>query len=555
MNDRVRRICVLPIISGLFFSSSVFAFEAVYNAGNNSVEITGENNFDEVAVAIMPYEYTVESLSDDIINSSGDILFKITEAGGKYADTILLSDNMKEGKYRVTELIDGNGKNSVFIRMEADIINGIVAAANSGEKQKFTEKTKQAFGNLSLGLSGELISQLANKLYLLKPNEGYTVENFCKSLTALEGLMSFRSGLLSFENYMEEYAANIDNVTAEEYNNLTTEQKAEIESCAAGIDFSKGSIQDNISEIIFTGKMHSAQNFGNLKSVVEEYRKNNQMTLDIYDSLKEEYQKNNVFIKLFDIKKQITNAENAAKFIEDFAREEKNKADKNQKPSSGPVSGSTGGGGGSSGGGGSVSGTVSGNTQGDVNAGKNNDEKITDLFSDISGHWGEEYIKRMNELGIVNGFEDKTFRPDNGVTRAEFIKMLVSVIDIPSGEKCSFDDVSESDWYFSYVSDAVTAGIVSGISLDRFAPNDGLTRQDAAVMVYRSISDALTASVRNIKYADENEISDYAIDAVKALSEAGIVKGSDGRYNPEDGITRAEAAVLLLRVHDIMREA
>ena len=170
MNDRVRRICVLPIISGLFFSSSVFAFEAVYNAGNNSVEITGENNFDEVAVAVMPYEYTVESLSDDIINSSGDILFKITEAGGKYADTILLSDNMKEGKYRVTELIDGNGKNSVFIRMEADIINGIVAAANSGEKQKFTEKTKQAFGNLSLGLSGELISQLANKLYLLKLN-------------------------------------------------------------------------------------------------------------------------------------------------------------------------------------------------------------------------------------------------------------------------------------------------------------------------------------------------------------------------------------------------
>jgi len=541
MNDRVKKMCALLTVSGIFLSSSALAFEAVYYPQNDSVKVIGENNADSVAVVVMPYEYTVDELAEKMVNSIPDVIFKSVPAGGKYEDEILLSDVMNEGKYRISENIGGKVKDSVFIRMKSDKVQALIEAIDGKDKSAFLTAVNQFIANLSLDLSESAVSEIAEKLYTLNLKSGYTTESFYKNLVASEGLFSFKYSKISLEDYFEEYAACLDDDLIEQYNNFAGLQKDEAENCASGINFLKGSISDTLSEILFIAKVHSATNFTQLRTSVEQYRDKNSMSLPGYDSLNKDYMKNNVFINLFDDRKKINNAEDIASRIETLAGTEKNNA--NKSPSS------AGGGGGSSGGNSSgfSSNTVTPNA---VTPNENNNNK-TEVFSDISTHWAKADIEKMNGLGIINGFEDKTFRPDNKVTRAEFVKMLVNVLNIPGGGDCSFDDVSDSDWFKQSVADAVNAGIVSGVTATQFAPYNELTRQDAAVMVYRSIKEKLTENAQDINYNDENSISDYALGAIKALSTAGIVNGSNGSFNPKNGITRAEAVTLLLRVYGI----
>ena len=120
MNNGVKKICALLTVSGMFLSSSALAFEAVYYPQNDSVKVNGENNADMVAVIVMPYEYTVDELAVEMVNSMPDVIFKSVPAGGKYEDEILLSDVMNEGKYRISENIGEKVKDSVFIRMKSD---------------------------------------------------------------------------------------------------------------------------------------------------------------------------------------------------------------------------------------------------------------------------------------------------------------------------------------------------------------------------------------------------------------------------------------------------
>ncbi len=535
MNNGVKKICALLTVSGMICSSSAFAFEAMYYPENDSVKVNGENKADTVAVVVMPYNYTVDELTEELVNSMSDVIFKSIPTGGKYEDEILLSDSMADGKYRISENIGGNTKDSVFIRMNGDKTEELIEAVNGADKYAFLMAVKQFITNLSLDLSESAVSEIAEKLYTLNPKSGYTTESFYKNLVAAEGLFSFKYSKISLEDYFEEYAVCLDADLIEAYNSFTESQKNEAENCASGIDFLKGSISDTLSEVLFIAKVHSATNFTQLRTSVEKYREKNSMSLPKYDSLNQDYLKNNVFINLFDDRNKINNAEDIASCIETLAGTEKNNA--NKLPSS------------TGGGGGSMSGSSMSFSPNTVTPNENNNKEV---FNDISTHWAKADIEKMNGLGIINGFEDKTFRPDNKVTRAEFVKMLVNVLNIPSGGDCSFDDISDSDWFKQCVVDAVNAGIVSGVTATQFAPYNELTRQDAAVMVYRSIKEKLTDNAQDINYNDENSISDYALGAIKALSTAGIVNGSDGNFNPKNGITRAEAVTLLLRVYGIV---
>lgn len=112
---------------------------------------------------------------------------------------------------------------------------------------------------------------------------------------------------------------------------------------------------------------------------------------------------------------------------------------------------------------------------------------ITNLpFSDVEGHWAKEAILMMSSLGIVNGYTDGTFRPENLITRAEFATMMARFEDITHVKaKAYFSDVDESHWAFKTISFAKVMGWISGYADGTFKPNHPITRAEAVTIVNR----------------------------------------------------------------------
>jgi len=168
-------------------------------------------------------------------------------------------------------------------------------------------------------------------------------------------------------------------------------------------------------------------------------------------------------------------------------------------------------------------------------------------FSDVpDGHWCEESVKNLYNLGIINGATQEKFMPDNSVTRAEFAKMVVCAF-LSNGQTvkaADFKDVNENDWFYEYVNSAAQSGIIKGNSEGAFMPHSKITRQDMAVILCRALEKKnINLIAGEVVFSDESEISEYAKPAVVKLASSGILKGmSDGSFAPIGVLTRAQAA-------------
>lgn len=172
-------------------------------------------------------------------------------------------------------------------------------------------------------------------------------------------------------------------------------------------------------------------------------------------------------------------------------------------------------------------------------------EKIyfTDLSSD---HWAYENIMSLVDANVVSGYSDNSFKPDNAVTREEFVKMLLLATDnYKKGFNSNFGDVPKDSWYYTYVSCAYDKGIVQGTGEQYFGSGVKISRQDAAVMICRALGIESTA-IDESAFPDFAQISVYAQSAVYTLYERGIVSGDGkGFFNPKNNITRAEVSKIL----------
>ena len=110
-----------------------------------------------------------------------------------------------------------------------------------------------------------------------------------------------------------------------------------------------------------------------------------------------------------------------------------------------------------------------------------------------------------------------------------------------------FSDVKKNDWYFPYVSALGKAGIINGISDDYFGASENITREDICVIIARYMN--LAENGAEGSFTDFNDISDYAVSAVKAMSEKGYINGyEDGTFRPKNPATRAETAKILYSI-------
>ena len=205
-------------------------------------------------------------------------------------------------------------------------------------------------------------------------------------------------------------------------------------------------------------------------------------------------------------------------------------------------------GGGTGGGGGYQSGTTSqggmvpiGSATGTNIPAKNNN------FSDIDGvEWAKEAIDYLFEKNIIKGTGNGKFRPQNNITREQFAVILVNASGYElADEDSDFEDVLKDSYYAQHVATAKKIGVVNGISDNKFGVGENITRQDLCVMVYRAWFSGMNDESSTV-FFDEEDISDYAKDAVSYLSSLGIVKGfEDGSFKPNQPCTRAQAAKIV----------
>ncbi|WP_187274273.1 S-layer homology domain-containing protein [Paenibacillus sp. N3.4] len=180
-------------------------------------------------------------------------------------------------------------------------------------------------------------------------------------------------------------------------------------------------------------------------------------------------------------------------------------------------------------------------------------------FSDVVDipSWAQQAIADLVKKGIINGKGTNTFEPGSTVTRAEFLKMIVTAFGFTgSADALTFSDVSADAWFKSFVDIATSNGLVDGIGNNQFGPNYSISRQDLSVMIYNALKKqkiTLPAADASPAFTDDDAIADYAKEAVHGLKSLGAVNGrSEGEFDPKATATRAEAAVIIKRVLDFM---
>ncbi|MDP4152386.1 MAG: lamin tail domain-containing protein [Bacillota bacterium] len=204
-------------------------------------------------------------------------------------------------------------------------------------------------------------------------------------------------------------------------------------------------------------------------------------------------------------------------------------------------------GGGSSG---DTGGADTGTGNGTGSGGDNNQsptDKPNAEFTDVSGHWAETAIGYMSSKGIIKGYADGTFKPNDNVKRGDFILMLMRAFPSNTASTDSFADVPSDSYYYEAITQAKALGIATGYDGNKFDPNAEITREDMFVLYARALEKLGTIDKTKVSgsFADKDKIASYAVEAIDLLNGNGIISGSDNSIDPTGAATRAQVAQML----------
>jgi hypothetical protein len=170
-------------------------------------------------------------------------------------------------------------------------------------------------------------------------------------------------------------------------------------------------------------------------------------------------------------------------------------------------------------------------------------------FRDTENHWAKDPIERLVQHNIITGFPDGTFKPEQTVTREEFIKLLVQAkrYQLANGYS-TFKDVPQGRWSEPYISAAIKNGIIDPKAYGSyFAPAQAISREEMAVYIARALNLAPDTNV--LTFTDNNKIQQKNRGLVGAVVKAKIINGyPDRTFRPNGSLTRAEAAQVLNQV-------
>lgn len=173
-------------------------------------------------------------------------------------------------------------------------------------------------------------------------------------------------------------------------------------------------------------------------------------------------------------------------------------------------------------------------------------------FNDVSANdWFASAVDYVTGKGMMNGTADNTFSPKANTTRGMVVTVLYRLENQPSTSVASFTDVASGAYYANAVAWANANGIVSGYGSGKFGPNDKVTREQLAAILYRYAQykkyDVSGANSLD-GYTDAQSVSSYAVPALQWANAAGVVTGKSGsKLDPKGNATRAEVAAMLMR--------
>lgn len=169
-------------------------------------------------------------------------------------------------------------------------------------------------------------------------------------------------------------------------------------------------------------------------------------------------------------------------------------------------------------------------------------------YTDTEGHWASDVIDELSNKKIINGYSDGTFKPDNSVTRAEFIAIVNRMLGLTTESSKYIPDISRHDWFYSDIRKAVEAGILKGNEEGYVRPNDTITREEAVVILARAFK-VTQAPGTGIKFEDRSEVSNWARESVYTFVKYGYINGYYGNLiKPKENVKRAEVLTIIKRI-------
>ncbi len=531
-------------------ASEVLDASAVYSVESNELVISGRGN-GMLIITVMEEDMKFEDMSDGNLPA----ILRQVEANGTYKTELQMPDGASAGKYYAVVSSDSGEKSASFIYYTKAMADGAAQLLSCAtDKDDFKNILSANMKSLGIDRDDERLwknfDEIADMLYSSDFNDGISfarLYNTAYAYSALGGadddeviyiISKFEDYLgLDFNEYFYE-DKNIDDKTGDALLSMIAQENFSDKFSEKAEEY----FPKKLNELKVLSVVRNASSWAVIKkALTEDYAElfENVFGSSTYKSLNN---KTAVFEKM------MTKTYNSFEDIADYAAyaAEEIYDDENRSHS-----GSSGGGGR---GGGSLSGGPSITTPVIMPNAEIEEKESKDLYTDVTkSHWSHKAVESLSESGIMNGYGNGCFEPDKNITRAEFTKIAYSIFAASpeadsSGNDIQFADVSESDWFFRVVSDAASAGIVTGDG-NSFRPYDAITREDAALIVYRT----LCLSGKNIDgykiFADRKDISDYAQTAVNALYASGYVSGSGSNmFLPKNFITRAEAAQLIYNV-------
>ena len=179
----------------------------------------------------------------------------------------------------------------------------------------------------------------------------------------------------------------------------------------------------------------------------------------------------------------------------------------------------------------------------------------TASFKDMENfEWANDAVSALFKKNIISGVGENKFEPGRSVKREEFIKMIVLAFELIAKDdiRTSFNDVFDNEWYYEYIQTAFSNGIVNGDADGSLGIGRNITREDAAVIIWRTAKAAgykLNENKSGHIFADNDGISDYAKTAVNELYENKYISGkNDNKFDPKASLLRAEAAKLIYEI-------
>lgn len=179
------------------------------------------------------------------------------------------------------------------------------------------------------------------------------------------------------------------------------------------------------------------------------------------------------------------------------------------------------------------------------------------LFTDLESHWSEPAVAYLNSLGIINGYPDGTFKPNNYITRGDMAVISERAISnlnhkLSTSNKVKFEDVKENQYYYNSIQKLVSTQLFNGYPDGTFKPDNFITREESFVVIGKFIDkycSNLPTKNNTVKYKDYNDVAEWARPYLDKLNKYGIVNGdTNGKVNPKDKVTRAEICQMLYNI-------